>query len=210
MRENHTSTLLGWSVTVAGNYHPQLAPDVEMRLSFPKTQTETTTLMQAPSTTTTNRDFYEMTPPPGASECRPRPALPPTNSHTLNPKRTLTKVTPAPSGITQKSSLSTITGSQFEYLVTSAANGRNYRFPEVNTATSQAVSRQTAKKAIKVELFGRIFAMTHILTPLLFSLLFPDQSASGVQRCRNFRHPHNLQIQPCSASNVLPVSPSNH
>lgn len=29
----------GWSVTVAGNYHPEMAPDVEMRLSFPKTQT---------------------------------------------------------------------------------------------------------------------------------------------------------------------------
>ncbi|XP_059611805.1 uncharacterized protein LOC132258492 [Phlebotomus argentipes] len=114
----------GWSVTVAGNYHPQLAPDVEMRLSFPKTVTESAQ-PQPPSTTTTNREFYEMTPPP-AHDARSRAALPPTNAHTLNPKRSLTKVTPAPS-----------------------ANGRNYRFPEVNTATSQAVSRQTAKKAIK-------------------------------------------------------------
>lgn len=28
----------GWSVTVAGCYHPSMAPDLEMRLSFPKTQ----------------------------------------------------------------------------------------------------------------------------------------------------------------------------
>ncbi|XP_055678113.1 uncharacterized protein LOC129786886 [Lutzomyia longipalpis] len=131
-KKSHKSTLftthIGWSVTVAGNYHPQLAPDVEMRLSFPKSQTEAILPQAPPSTATTSRDFYEMTPPPpGATDTRAhRPALPPTGAHTLNPKRTLTKVTPAPS-----------------------ANGRNYRFPEVSTATSQAVSRQTAKKAIK-------------------------------------------------------------
>ncbi|XP_052566873.1 uncharacterized protein LOC120413947 [Culex pipiens pallens] len=30
----------GWTVTVAGNYNPDMAPDVEMRLSFPKQQTQ--------------------------------------------------------------------------------------------------------------------------------------------------------------------------
>ncbi|KFB52077.1 hypothetical protein ZHAS_00020264 [Anopheles sinensis] len=31
-----TSSNQGWTVTVAGNYNPDMAPDVEMRLSFPK------------------------------------------------------------------------------------------------------------------------------------------------------------------------------
>ncbi|XP_055640709.1 uncharacterized protein LOC129778078 isoform X4 [Toxorhynchites rutilus septentrionalis] len=31
-----TATNQGWTVTVAGNYNPEMAPDVEMRLSFPK------------------------------------------------------------------------------------------------------------------------------------------------------------------------------
>ncbi|XP_041788408.1 uncharacterized protein LOC121603563 isoform X4 [Anopheles merus] len=31
-----TSSNQGWTVTVAGNYNPEMAPDVEMRLSFPK------------------------------------------------------------------------------------------------------------------------------------------------------------------------------
>ncbi|XP_055608451.1 uncharacterized protein LOC129755813 isoform X4 [Uranotaenia lowii] len=31
-----TTTSQGWTVTVAGNYNPDMAPDVEMRLSFPK------------------------------------------------------------------------------------------------------------------------------------------------------------------------------
>ncbi|XP_058822740.1 uncharacterized protein LOC131684155 isoform X4 [Topomyia yanbarensis] len=31
-----TTTNQGWTVTVAGNYNPDMAPDVEMRLSFPK------------------------------------------------------------------------------------------------------------------------------------------------------------------------------
>lgn len=97
-KSQNNRSLLGWSVTVAGNYHPQLAPDVEMRLSFPKTQNDAILPQAPPSTATTNRDFYE-TPPTGASEARQRAALPPTGANPLNPKRTLTKVTPAPSGI---------------------------------------------------------------------------------------------------------------
>uniref|UniRef100_A0A182Q8B5 Uncharacterized protein n=1 Tax=Anopheles farauti TaxID=69004 RepID=A0A182Q8B5_9DIPT len=33
---SQTSSNQGWTVTVAGNYNPEMAPDVEMRLSFPK------------------------------------------------------------------------------------------------------------------------------------------------------------------------------
>lgn len=38
----------GWSVTVAGSYHPNMAPDLEMRLSFPKTATPATTTIADP------------------------------------------------------------------------------------------------------------------------------------------------------------------
>ncbi|GAB0097412.1 hypothetical protein DMENIID0001_130490 [Sergentomyia squamirostris] len=161
-------TNTGWSVTVAGNYHPQLAPDVEMRLSFPKAQTETILPMPPPSATTTNRDFYESTPPPpGTSNdpSRPRAALPPTHTP-LNPKRTLTKVTPAPS-----------------------ANGRNYRFPEVNT--TQALSRQTAKKAIKrVECSVAVTSATRTISKF-----------SRAQRAMSFQSLHHPAIEDVSYRN---------
>ncbi|XP_052863862.1 mucin-19-like [Anopheles cruzii] len=38
-----TATNQGWTVTVAGNYNPEMAPDVEMRLSFPKGSSTTAT-----------------------------------------------------------------------------------------------------------------------------------------------------------------------
>ncbi|XP_053691174.1 uncharacterized protein LOC128739701 [Sabethes cyaneus] len=37
------ATNQGWTVTVAGNYNPDMAPDVEMRLSFPKQPTSAST-----------------------------------------------------------------------------------------------------------------------------------------------------------------------
>ncbi|XP_058056108.1 uncharacterized protein LOC131207510 [Anopheles bellator] len=38
-----SATNQGWTVTVAGNYNPEMAPDVEMRLSFPKGSSTTAT-----------------------------------------------------------------------------------------------------------------------------------------------------------------------
>ncbi|EDS36152.1 conserved hypothetical protein [Culex quinquefasciatus] len=37
---SQSTTNQGWTVTVAGNYNPDMAPDVEMRLSFPKQQAQ--------------------------------------------------------------------------------------------------------------------------------------------------------------------------
>lgn len=82
----------GWSVTVAGNYHEDLAPDVEMRLKFPKQQIKIETESQK-SRNDDESDFYENFHKEEKSSKNgirnKQPALPPPLN--VNPKRNLTK-----------------------------------------------------------------------------------------------------------------------
>lgn len=83
----------GWSVTVAGNYHEDLAPDVEMRLKFPKQQIKNETQESQKGRNDDESDFYESYHKEEKSSKNgirnKQPALPPPLN--VNPKRNLTK-----------------------------------------------------------------------------------------------------------------------
>lgn len=105
---------LGWSLTLAGTYRDNMAPDVEMKLSFPKKtinngddldssksqekekylNNNMGNLYQRQSSDISNENLNTNRaalppPPPPTQQQQPTPG-----SQNLNPKRTLSKVTP--------------------------------------------------------------------------------------------------------------------
>lgn len=94
--------LLGWSLTLAGTYNDDMAPDVEMRLSFPKkngkTDSDTSSLNRkiTNSFKQENGNFqsFQREQSDVSNEnyqLNNRAALPTTGSANINPKRTLSK-----------------------------------------------------------------------------------------------------------------------
>lgn len=93
IQKEETKKSPGWSVTVAGNYHEDLAPDVEMRLKFPKQQIKNETQDSQKDRNEDESDFYENYHKEEKSSKNgvrnKQPALPPPLN--VNPKRNLTK-----------------------------------------------------------------------------------------------------------------------
>lgn len=94
-------TVLGWSLTLAGTYNDDMAPDVEMRLSFPKKNGNADSDTNSLNRKTTynkqqngNYQSFQREPSDISNEnyqLNNRAVLPATGSANVNPKRSLSK-----------------------------------------------------------------------------------------------------------------------
>lgn len=92
--------ILGWSLTLAGTYNDDMAPDVEMRLSFPKkngkADSDTSSFNKKNTFKQDNGNYqnYQREQSDISNEnynSNNRAALPTAGSGNINPKRTLSK-----------------------------------------------------------------------------------------------------------------------
>lgn len=97
---NFENIILGWSLTLAGTYNDDMAPDVEMRLSFPKkngkADSDTSSLSRKNTNRPDNGNYqnFQREQSDVSNEnyqLNNRAALPTAGSANINPKRTLSK-----------------------------------------------------------------------------------------------------------------------
>lgn len=97
---NREFPFLGWSLTLAGTYNDDMAPDVEMRLSFPKkngnadVDTAVSNRKSAYKQENGNYQNFQREQSDVSNEnyqLNNRAALPTTGSANMNPKRSLSK-----------------------------------------------------------------------------------------------------------------------
>ncbi|XP_021705942.1 uncharacterized protein LOC5567272 isoform X4 [Aedes aegypti] len=153
------TTNQGWTVTVAGNYNPEMAPDVEMKLSFPK-QGNASTGSQALASASNRRTSHPVGNPSGPETSHQSSAIAGNRKQYIEeahhiPGRgyagvqdddsyggvsrgTARAALPPSTGLNPKRTLSRSDGT----------GGKDYRLPNVGTANN-VTGRQNAKKAIK-------------------------------------------------------------
>ncbi|KAG4066145.1 hypothetical protein HA402_010347 [Bradysia odoriphaga] len=126
----------GWSLTLAGTYNDDMAPDVEMRLSFPKkngkTDSDTGSLNRKYSNSykqeNGNYQSFQREQSDVSNEnyqLNNRAALPTAGNGNINPKRTLSKA-----------------------VIDKNRNLRNYNLPDLSPFNG-TIAQQTARKTIK-------------------------------------------------------------
>ncbi|XP_050081548.1 mucin-19-like isoform X2 [Anopheles aquasalis] len=168
-----TATNQGWTVTVAGNYNPEMAPDVEMRLSFPKGGGSTTasnaltgmnsgkTHLTGSSAMTANHLQQDTSSSTGYSMSRHRqPYHQEAGARTpnyggfdqeLGGSRNASRAAalPPPGGLNPKRNLTRSDGTGATAVGGGGGStGKDYRLPNVGPAHN-VMARPTAKKAIK-------------------------------------------------------------
>uniref|UniRef100_A0A182P624 Uncharacterized protein n=1 Tax=Anopheles epiroticus TaxID=199890 RepID=A0A182P624_9DIPT len=166
-----TSSNQGWTVTVAGNYNPEMAPDVEMRLSFPKgapsgaagsggkpaltSSAATSTLRHAPDTSSGS---YSNANGPGRNRQAHQYA---DGDHHLDgggylgASRSTSRAGTLPPASSQAAPPGSfnprrnLTRTDGTSVAGSSTTGKDYRLPNVGP-THNILARPTARKAIKV------------------------------------------------------------
>ncbi|XP_052891221.1 uncharacterized protein LOC128299335 [Anopheles moucheti] len=225
-----SSSNQGWTVTVAGNYNPEMAPDVEMRLSFPKGATgggsggksaltssaATGSLSHAPHTPTgsySNSNGGPSTLTTGAGRNRQAHQFA-DGDHLdgvgyLGASRSTSRAgalpltsSQAPGTLNPRRNLTRSDGTG------AGTTNKDYRLPNVGTSHN-ILARPTARKAIKTVECSVVASATRTIANSYHQLSHQHQAANTGQQQQQQQHHMSSRVPPLATGRGGRPRPSN-